>query len=113
MWIGRESYVPQTATKEIIKEVRIPTSEKIDGNIIDIPADEPAPVNIEETTADADSHEQEDEIPEAIQSQFDKFERSMAGESEPSQSSEDLPTSVPEEAPPEEPPEAPPEEDLQ
>lgn len=86
-------------------EFRNTPFETINGDVLEI---------TDESSHSGDSHHDDhpetvgyeipDEGMEAIQTQMDKFERSISSEPEP-QATEELPTSVPEEAPPEAPPE--------
>ncbi len=86
----------------------IPT-DTINYNALDIPGEsvERFDDSQDMETPESVGYEIPDEGAEAIPTQMDKFERSIASEAEPQTPTEELPTSVPEEAPAESPPEIP------
>lgn len=90
-------------------EYRNSPNETINGEVLEIPGETPEPIDDfqDMETPESVGYEIPDEGVEAVPTQMDKFERSIASELETPTIVEELPTSAPEEAPPEAPPEEP------
>jgi hypothetical protein len=95
-------------------ESKTPSTEIVNGEVLDIPDDLPlADEGLPDMDAAETADETADDANEAIPTQMERFERSIAAEAEAETVSEDLPTTVLEEAPPENPPEIPAEETIE